>query len=163
MTSLEMQLLAMMILIFFLTSAMGFIDKRIVYSMVGIYITLALLWANEQMSRNDRMAFCTNHFDAGGEIVCKDNHAHPLLISTYKGWERKGPYLFRNTKGVELLEDSCEIIGQTQPTYIQMKWLILCGIAAAIWLIGWLVVIWRSINRDINKPNERCNDDDTKC
>ncbi|MCX6061155.1 MAG: hypothetical protein NT103_02760 [Campylobacterales bacterium] len=44
-------------------------------------------------SRKDKLHFYSQHFDAGGEIVCQDANSNPLLISQTKRWERKGRYL----------------------------------------------------------------------
>ncbi|MFA5216284.1 hypothetical protein [Sulfuricurvum sp.] len=147
----DMQMIAMSTLALFLILFMRYIDKRFNYAMAGILAVIVLVWGEDVCSRKDRLNFYTTHFDKGGEIICKDDNANPLLISQQTKWERKGPYLFHNTKGIELMRDSCEIIGQEEPHCIQTRWLILSGIAAFVWFIGWLIVIGRDSETEAQK------------
>jgi hypothetical protein len=150
----DIQMIAITALLLMLSMFMHFIDKRFNYGMAGIFVVLALIWGDDLCSRHDRLAFYTTYFDKGGEIVCKDDNANPLLISEANGWKRTGAYLFRNTQGLDLISDSCEIISKTEPHCIPMHWLILSGIAASLWLMRWMSMVVREIE---NSSKERKN------
>ncbi len=72
--------------------------KEMIVPIVGLFLLLVMVWGDDICSRNDRQGYYGNHFDRGGEVICKDDNDHPLLISKSSGWEHKGQYLF---KGIE--------------------------------------------------------------
>lgn len=148
----DIQMIAITALLIMLTLFMCFVDKRFTYAMTGVFLTLALIWGDDLCSRSDRMNFYTTHFDKGGEIICKDDNANPILISHSNAWERKGQYLVRNTKGFELLRDSCEIIDYQEPHCISMRWQIGIGSVALLWLLGGMALMVREIE---NSSKER--------
>ncbi|MDD5716803.1 MAG: hypothetical protein PHW64_03290 [Sulfuricurvum sp.] len=127
--------------------------KEMIVPMVGLFLLLLMVWGDDICSRNDRLNFYGSWFDRGGEMVCKDENAHPLLISHTQGWEHKGQYLFKGNKGVEILEDQCEIINQSEPHCISVTTQILIGTSLLIGIFGWMFWMFRRIN-DIRKKTK---------
>lgn len=112
-----------------------------------------MVWGDDICSRNDRMSFYGSWFDRGGEIVCKDNNAQPILISKFQGWEHKREYLFKGNMGVEILEDQCEVINQSELHCISITTQIIIGTTALIGIFGWMIWMFRRIN-DIRKKTK---------
>jgi hypothetical protein len=127
--------------------------KEMIIPMITLFLLLIMVWGDDICSRRDRLSFYGDHFDRGGEIVCKDNNAQPILISKLKGWEHKGEYLFKGNRGVEILEDQCEIIHQSEPHCISVTTQIIIGTTALIGIFGWTVWMFRRIN-DIRKKTK---------
>ncbi len=128
--------------------------KEMIIPMIALFLLLAMVWGDDICSRADRLSFYGDHFDKGGEIICKDNNAHPLLISKALGWEHKGQYLFKGSKGVEILEDQCEIIHQSEPHCISVATQMIIGMSALIGIVGWMVWMFRRINKEVRKDND---------
>jgi hypothetical protein len=127
--------------------------KEMIIPMITLFLLLIMVWGDDICSRSNRLSFYGDHFDRGGEIVCKDNNAQPILISKLKGWEHKGEYLFKGNRGVEILEDQCEIIHQSEPHCISVTTQIIIGTTALIGIFGWTVWMFRRIN-DIRKKTK---------
>jgi len=152
----DMQMMAVTSLIVVFTSIMSVIDKKIGLSMAGLLVMIAMVWGDDVCSRNDRLHFYAQHFDGEGEIICQDDNANPILISKTHGWERKGCYLFKGNRGIELLNDPCEIIDQKEPRCIRETWMIGTGITTASWVFGGMAWIFRRHEREYNEEkNER--------
>ena len=127
--------------------------KEMIVPMVGLFLLLSMVWGDDICSRNDRLSFYGDHFDWGGELVCKDNNAQAILISKLKGWEHKGEYFFKGNKGVEILEDQCEIMNQSEPHCISVTTQIIIGTTALFGIFGWMFWMFRRIN-DIRKKTK---------
>ena len=129
--------------------------KEMIIPMVGLFLLLIMVWGDDICSREERLRFYGGHFDRGGEIVCKDDNAHPLLISESKGWEHKGAYLFKGSRGVEILEDQCEILDQDEPHCISVTTQIIIGTTLSIGVFGWMIWMFmrmRSVTTKELKP-----------
>lgn len=98
MSHFDMDMMAIMGLILLVGAVSVTFLKEMIVPIVGLFSLLVMVWGDDICSRNDRLSFYGNYFDRGGEIICKDDSAHPLLISKSSGWEHKGQYLF---KGIE--------------------------------------------------------------
>ena len=112
--------------------------KEMRAAMAGMFLLVIMVWGDDICSRNDRMSFYTDHFDRGGEVICKDDNAHPLLISQSNGWERKGGYLFKGNQGVDILDDQCEILNKNEPHCIPITTQVVIGTAILIGIFGWM-------------------------
>jgi hypothetical protein len=132
--------------------------KEMIILMVGLFLFLILVWGDDICSREERLRFYGDHFDRGGEIICKDDNGHPLLISESKGWERKGAYLFKGSRGVEILEDQCEILDQDEPHCISVTTQIIIGTTLSIGIFGWIIWMFmrmRSVTIKELKPEAK--------
>lgn len=154
MSPFDMQMVAITSLIVLLTIFMRFIDKKMVIAIAGLLVILVMVWGDDMCSRKGKLHFYSQHFDAGGEIICQDVNSNPFLISQTKGWERKGQYLFKENRGIEILNDQCEIIGQKEPRCISETWMIITGIAASIWMFGWMALTFRRHEREYKKEKK---------
>lgn len=126
--------------------------KEMIVPMITLFLLLIMVWSDDICSRNDRLSFYGSWFDRGGEIVCKDNNDQPILISKLKGWEHKGEYLFKDNRGIEILEDKCEIINQSEPHCIPVITQIIIGTSALIGIFGWML---RRLNESRAKTKKR--------
>ena len=115
MSHFDMDMMAMMGLIFLVGGVSVTFLKEMIVPIVGLFLLLGMVWGDDICSRNDRLSFYTDHFDRGGEIICKDTHARPVLISVSKGWELKGGYLFKGNQGVDILKISAKSSIKTNP------------------------------------------------
>ena len=153
MSHFDMDMMALMGLILLMGGVSVTFLKEMIVPIVGLFLLLVMVWGDDICSRNDRLGYYGNHFDRGGEIVCKDNNAQPILISKLKGWEHKGEYLFKGNRGVEILEDQCEVINQSELHCISITTQIIIGTTALIGIFGWMIWMFRRIN-DIRKKTK---------
>lgn len=121
--------------------------KEMIVPIVGLFLLVGMVWGDDICSRNDRLSFYTDHFDRGGEVICKDDNAHPLLISQSNGWERKGGYLFKGNQGVDILEDQCEILNKNEPHCIPITTQIVIGTIILIGTFGWMGWMFKRLNK----------------
>lgn len=128
--------------------------KEAVASIIGLLLVVLMVWGDDVCSRKDRLVFYTEHFNRGGEVICRDDNAHPLLISKNLGWEVKGGCFFKGSRGVDILDDSCGIIGRTEPHCIALSTQIMIGSAALIGMLGWMVWMFRRLNTINQKHQE---------
>ena len=81
MSHFDMDMMVLFGLILLLGGFTLIVVKELMVPMVGLFLLLVMVWGDDICSRHDRLSFYGNHFDRGGEIICKDDSAHPLLIS----------------------------------------------------------------------------------
>lgn len=129
--------------------------KEMITPMIGLFLLIIMVWGDDICSRNDRLSFYGDRFDRGGEVICKDDKAHPTLISQTRGWEHKGKYLFKGNKGVEILEDQCEIINQSEPHCISVTTQIVIGTSTLLGTFGWMFWMLRRLNESHLKTKAR--------
>lgn len=153
MSHFDMDMMALFGLILLVGGVGATFLKEMIVPMVGLFLLLLMVWGDDICSRNDRLNFYGSWFDRGGEVVCKDNNAQPILISKLSGWEHKGEYFFKGNKGVEILEDQCEVINQSEPHCISVTTQIIIGTTALLGIFGWMVWMFRRIN-DIRKKTK---------
>ncbi|MDD2368183.1 MAG: hypothetical protein PHQ90_02700 [Sulfuricurvum sp.] len=153
MSHFDMDMMAIMALLLLIGGVSATFLKEMIIPMITLFLLLIMVWGDDICSRNDRLSFYGNHFDRGGEIICKDDSAHPLLISQACGWEHKGSYLFKGNRGVEILEDQCEILNRNEPHCISITTQIIIGTTALIGIFGWMIWMFRRIN-DIRKKTK---------
>ena len=151
----DMDMVALFGLILLLGGVSVTFLKEMIIPMVGVMLLLLMVWGDDICSRHDRLNFYGNHVDRGGEIICKDDNAHPLLISTAKGWEHKGEYLFKGDVGVEILEDQCEILHQDEPHCINVSTQIIIGTSVLIGIFGWIAWMFRQLSEKLAKTKAR--------
>jgi len=128
--------------------------KEIIIPMIGLFLLLVMVWGDDICSRADRLAFYGEWFDKGGEIICKDDSARPLLISQTRGWEHKGQYLFKGNRGVDIFEDQCEILNQRELHCIPVTTQIIIGTTVLLGFFGWMVWMFRRLNSSYPKTKE---------
>lgn len=150
MSHIDMDMMALFGLILLIGGVSVAFLKEMIIPMITLFLLFIMVWGDDICSRSDRLSFYTDHFDRGGEMVCKDENAHPLLISHTQGWEHKGEYLFKGNKGIEILEDQCEIINQSEPHCISVTTQIIIGMMGLMGVFGWMVWMFRR-QRDIRK------------
>jgi hypothetical protein len=155
MSHFDMDMMAIMALLLLIGGVSATFLKEMMIPMITLFLLFIMVWGDDICSRNDRMSFYGSWFDRGGEIVCKDNNAQPILISKLKGWEHKGEYLFKGNRGVEILEDQCEIINQSEPHCISVTTQIIIGTTALIGIFGWMVWMFRALNESRTKTKAR--------
>ncbi len=155
MSHFDMNMMAIMGLMLLLGGFTLTFLKEMIVPMVGLFFLLVMVWGDDMCSRNDRLSFYGDHFDRGGEIICKDDNAHPLLISKSSGWEHKGDYLFKGNWGVEILEDQCEILNHSEPHCISITTQIIIGISVLIGIFGWMAWKFRQLNERRTKTKAR--------
>lgn len=155
MSHFDMDMMAMVGLILLLGGVTLTFLKEMIVPMVGLLLLLLMVWGDDICSRSDRLSFYGNHFDRGGEIICKDDSAHPLFISQACGWEHKGSYLFKGNRGVDILDDQCEIINQSEPHCISVTTQIIIGTSTLIGIVGWMVWMFRRLNESRIKIKAR--------
>lgn len=126
--------------------------KDVMPLLIGLLLVVLMVWGDDVCSRKDRLALYAEHFNSGWEIICKDDTAHPLLISKKQGWQMKGEYFFQGSKGVDTADDKCEIIGKTEPHCISVTTQVAIGTATFIGMLGWMVWVFRRIHK--TKQNE---------
>lgn len=146
MSHFDMNMMALFGLILLLGGFTLTFVKEMIVPMVGLMLLLLMVWGDDICSRHDRLSFYGNHFDRGGEIICKDDNAHPLLITREKGWEHKGEYLFKGNRGVEILEDQCEILHHSEPHCISVTTQITIGTSVLIGIFGWMAWMFRQLS-----------------
>lgn len=129
--------------------------KEMIVPIVGLFLLLVMVWGDDICSRNDRQGYYGNHFDRGGEVICKDDNDHPLLISKSSGWEHKGQYLFKGNRGVEILEDQCEILNSSEPHCISITTQIIIGTSILIGIFGWMAWMFRQLGERHKKTKAR--------
>lgn len=153
MSHFDMDMMAIMALLLLIGGVSATFLKEMIIPMITLFLLLIMVWGDDICSRNDRMSFYGSWFDRGGEIVCKDNNAQPILISKFQGWEHKREYLFKGNMGVEILEDQCEAINQSELHCISITTQIIIGTTALIGIFGWMIWMFRRIN-DIRKKTK---------
>lgn len=151
MTHFDMNMMAVMGMILLMGVFTLTLLKKVTLPLIALFSIVFMLWGDDICSRDDRLAFYGNHFDKGGEIVCKDNNVHPILISKASGWEHKGQYLFKGNRGIEILEEQCEIINQSEPHCIPITTQIIIGTGTLIGVFGWLVWMFRRLKENYSK------------
>lgn len=155
MSHFDMDMMALMGLILLVGGVSVTFLKEMIVPIVGLFLLLVMVWGDDICSRHDRLNFYGNHFDRGGEIICKDDNGHPLLISTAKGWEHKGDYLFKGNVGVEILEDQCEILHQDEPHCISVSTQIIIGTSMLIGILGWMAWMFQQLRERLAKTKAR--------
>lgn len=135
----DTNMMALLGLILFIGVGVIAFLKEAILPWIGLVLVFVLLWGDDICSRKERLAFYTNHFNARGEVICKENNAQPILISQTQGWEVNGGYFFKGIRGVDILEDRCEIIGKTEPHCISVATQIIIGSAAMLAMLGWML------------------------
>ena len=155
MSHLDMNMMALFGLILLVGGVSVTFLKEMIVPIVGLFLLLVMVWGDDICSRSDRLNFYGDHFDRGGEIICKDDSAHPLLVSHTRGWEHKGSYLFKGNRGVDILDDQCEIINQSEPHCISVTTQIIIGTSALIGIVGWMVWMFRRLNESHIKIKAR--------
>ncbi|MDP3265805.1 MAG: hypothetical protein Q8M39_03140 [Sulfuricurvum sp.] len=128
----DMQFMAITMLMLFLALMGSFVNKKFVYSLLGIIMLFGLFWIDDIASRSGKLAFYSENFTQGREIICQDDHGDPILISPTNGWKIKGAYAFKQDHGIDLLDKQCEIQGKTAPTVIPLSVLITAGLLALL-------------------------------
>jgi hypothetical protein len=154
MSHFDMNMMAIMGLMLLVSGFVVTFLKEVMMPMMALFLVVFMIWGDDICSRDDRLSFYGNWFDKGGEIICKDDEAHPILISHTRGWEHKGQYLFKANKGVEILEDQCEISNQKEPHCISITTQIVIGTAALLGFFGWMLWIFRQLNREVQKDSD---------
>lgn len=155
MSHFDMDMMAIMGLMLLLGGFTLTFLKEMITPMIGLFLLIIMVWGDDICSRNDRLSFYGDHFDRGGEIVCKDNNAHPLLISHTQGWEHKGQYLFKGNRGVDFLDDQCEILHHSEPHCISVTTQIVIGMSVLIGIFGWMFWMLRRLNESHSKTKAR--------
>ena len=155
MSHFDMDMMALMGLILLVGGVSVTFLKEMIVPIVGLFLLLVMVWGDDICSRHDRMSFYGDHFDRGGEIICKDDNGHPLLISTAKGWEHKGGYLFKGNIGIEILENKCEILHQDEPHCISVSTQIIIGTSILIGIFGWMGRKFRQLSERLTKTKAR--------
>jgi hypothetical protein len=155
MSHFDMDMMAIMGLILLVGGVSVTFLKEMIVPIVGLFSLLVMVWGDDICSRNDRLSFYGNHFDRGGEIICKDDSAHPLLISQACWWEHKGLYLFKGNRGVEILEDQCEILNRNEPHCISITTQIIIGTSILISIFGWMGWKFRQLRESRIKIKSR--------
>ncbi len=155
MSHIDMDMMALMGLILLMGGVRVTFLKEMIVPMVGLFLLLVMVWGDDICSRNDRLGYYGNHFDRGGEVICKDDNAHPLLISQASGWEHKGQYFFKGSKGVEILEDQCEILHRSEPHCISVTMQIIIGTSILIGIFGWMGWMFKRLNESRIKIKAR--------
>ncbi len=128
----DMQFMAITMLMLFLALMGSFVNKKFVYSLLGIIMLFGLFWIDDAASRSGKLAFYGDNFTKGREIICKDDHGDPILLSNINGWKVKGTYAFKQDHGIDLLDNQCEIQGKTATTIIPLSVLITAGLLALL-------------------------------
>lgn len=144
MTPTDMQFMAITMLILFLAAMASFVNKKFSYCLLGGILLTGLFWIDDAASRSGKVAFYGENFTKGSEIICKDDHGDPILISNINGWKIKGSYAFKRDHGIDLLENQCEIQGKTAPSVIPLSLLITAGLLA---LLGTGVTVMREFQK----------------
>lgn len=134
--------------------------KEAIVPLIGFFFVVLMIWGDDVCSRKDRLALYTEHFNAGGEIICKDDTAHPLLLSKKQGWQIKGEYFFQGGKGVDIVDDECEIIGKTEPHCIEVSTQIMIGSTLLVVMFGWMLWVFRHVRKIEAKTMERDHEND---
>lgn len=155
MSHFDMDMMAMMGLILLIGGVSVTFLKEMIIPMIALFLVLLMIWGDDICSRKDRLSFYGDHFDRGGEIICKDDSAHPLLISRAKEWEHKGQYLFKGNRGIDLLEDQCEILNCSEPHCISITTQIIIGTSILISIFGWMAWMFRQLNESRIKIKAR--------
>jgi hypothetical protein len=125
----------------------GMFERRFVWIGIGNLLLVKLYWGNDICSRADRVAFFDNQFTQGNEIICRDEHAKPVLISHTKGWEVREHYAFKADQGIDLLEDECEVPLKEIPACIANEWLMAALAFFTLVLIIMTVGLFRSYGK----------------
>lgn len=120
--------------------------KEMIIPIIALFLLLIMVWGDDICSRHDRLNFYGNYFDKGGEIICKDDYGDPLLISLAQGWKHKGQYLFKENSEVEILDDQCEILHQSEPHCISITTQMIIGTIILIGIFGWTFWIFRRMH-----------------
>lgn len=128
MTPTDMQFMAITIMMLFFAAMASFVNRKFSYCFLGVILLTGVLWIDDAASRSGKLAFYGENFTKGSEIICKDDHGNPILISTINGWKVKGSYAFKHDHGIDLLENQCEIQGKSAPTVIPLSLLITIGL-----------------------------------
>lgn len=133
--------------------------KEAIIPIVILLLAIFIIWGEDVCSRSDRLAYYQNWFDKGGEMVCKDKHNYPLSVSQENGWKRQGKYLFKENRGLELIEDDCEIEGLKEPHCISIVMQMMIGSILMIVGFVWLGYALMRLKKKNTSESEQKNPD----
>ncbi|MDD2829815.1 MAG: hypothetical protein PHW18_09610 [Sulfuricurvum sp.] len=154
----DMDMVAIVGLIFLMGVLVFTFLKEMLMPLIGLFLVVVMVWGDDICSRNDRVSFYGDHFDRGGEIICKEDNANPLLLSQSQGWEHKGEYLFKGSRGIDLLNDHCEIIGKSEPHCIPLSVQIIIGVFSLVALFGWMAWMFARMDKRRHQKDESNKD-----
>lgn len=155
MSHFDMNMMAMMGLILLVGGVSVTFIREMMVPTVGLILLLVMVWGDDICSRSDRLQLYGGHIEREGEMICKDDHGHPLLISKAKGWEHQGQYLFKENRGIDLLEDQCEIPHHSEPHCISITTQIMIGTGIVIGILGWMGWMFHHENKSRIKIKSR--------
>lgn len=147
MINLDFQLFGITAFITLFMIMAGMFERRFLWLGLGNILLVMLYWGNDICSRSERVAFFTDHFAQGKEIICRGEHANALLISRSNGWEMRGRYLFKAGQGIDVLEDQCEIPLEETPSCLSTQWLIAALALFTLGLIMFTVWLFQSYGK----------------
>lgn len=147
MSTFDFQMIGVSAFIVLFVILAGMFERRFLWIGIGNLLLVMLYWGNDVCSRSDRVAFFDNHFAQGQEIICRDEHAKPVLISHTNGWEVREHYAFKADQGIDLLEDLCEVPSKEIPACIATEWLMAALALFTLWLIIMTVGLFRSYGK----------------
>lgn len=151
----DMDMLAFFSLLLFMSTFVWMFLKEAIGAIILAMLLLFVIWGEDICSRPERIAFYTQHFGKGGELICKDDAYRPLLISKTRGWESHGDYLFKGDRGINPLEDQCEVQGMSEPRCIPPTVQIILVAGGVLGIFGWIEWIFISQRRNEAKIKER--------
>lgn len=128
--------------------------REMIIPLIGLFLAVLMVWGDDICSRKDRLTLYMEHFSDGGEIICKDDNAKPLLLSQSQGWELKDRYLFKGSRGIDMLNDKCEIVGKREPHCIPLVVQIISGALSLIALFGSMGLMFVRMNKRSHKNQE---------
>jgi len=152
MTNLDYQMGTILVFIIFLTIMAGMVHRNYINPMAGLIVFVSVLWGNDICSRNDQIAFFHDHFAKGDEILCQD--AQILSISQSNGWSIKEHYALKGNRGIDLLEEQCEVPKYDTPNCISIAGQILSSIGA----LGWTIIFFI---REFKRPSREREESET--
>jgi len=147
MSTFDFQMIGVSAFIVLFAILAGTFERRFLWIGIGNLLLVMLYWGNDVCSRADRVAFFDNHFAQGKEIICRDEHAKPVLISHSNGWVMREHYAFKADQGIDLLEDECEVPLRETPACISTEWLMAALALFTLLLIIMTIVLFRSYGK----------------
>lgn len=155
MNNFDIDMMAFFSLLLFISAFVWMLLKEYIGSMIAPILLLFVIWGEDICSRPQRVVFYAQHFERGGQLICRDDDYHPLLISKTRGWESHGDYFFKGDHGINPLEDQCEVQGMSEPRCIPIAFQILLGASVVLGIFGWIEWIFVRERRNETKIQER--------
>ena len=160
MSHFDIDMLAFFSLLLFMSTFVWMFLKEAIGAIILAMILLFVIWGEDICSRPQRVAFYTQHFERGGQLICRDDAYHPLLISMTRGWESQGGYFFKGDHGINPLDDKCEVQGMSEPRCISPTIQILLVVSAVLGIFGWIEWILISQRSNEAKIKQRKEDEE---